>query len=126
MLSRQHSGRATVPTVSREQLRLARLVGVAVVIAVVSYVVIGLKVSNSGILQPSLRTSGKPATAEVAIRVRNDFHSEHAAASTCDQPSAGHWTCSVRLTDGRNGIARAVWHGQTEKLSVSLDSAGFR
>jgi hypothetical protein len=96
-------------------------VGVPVVIAVVSYVVIGL--SANRVLQPTLRATGEPDTAEVAIRVRNVFHSEHAAASTCDQPSAGHWTCSVHLADGRNGTARAVWH---EKLRVSLDAAGFR
>jgi hypothetical protein len=112
--------------VSRQQLRLARLVGVAVVIAVVSYVVIGLSVSDSGVLRPTLRATGEPDTAEVAIRVRNVFHSQHAAASICDQPSAGHWTCSVRLADGRKGVARAVWHGRTEKLNVSLNSAGFR
>jgi hypothetical protein len=99
-------------------------VGVAVVIAVVTYVVIGLTVSNT--LKSELRTSGKPDTAEVAIRVQNNFHTEHALGATCDQPSAGHWTCSVRLADGRKGSARAVWHGRTEKLSVSLDSAGFR
>jgi hypothetical protein len=112
--------------VSRAQLRLVRLVGVGVVIAAVSYVVIGLSVSDNGVLQPTLRASGKPDTAEVAIRVRNDFHSEHAVAAICDQPSVGRWTCSVGLADERKGIARAVWHGRTEKLSVSLDSAGFR
>jgi hypothetical protein len=99
-------------------------VGVALVVAVVSYVVIGLKVS--GTLQPSLRASGKPNTAEVAIRVRNDFHSEHAVAATCGQPSAGRWTCSVRLADGRKGSASAVWHDRPERLIVLLDPAGFR
>ena len=91
------------------------------VIVVVGYVVIGLSVNR--VLQPALRATGEPDTAEVAIRVRNVVHSEHATAATCDQPSAGHWTCSVRLADGRKGTARAVWH---EKLSVSLDATGFR
>jgi hypothetical protein len=99
---------------------------VVVVIAIATYVVIGLKVSNSGVLRPALRTSGKPDTAEVAIRVQNDFHSERAVAATCDQQFAGRWTCSVRLADGRKGTARAFWHDHPEKLSVSLDSTGFR
>jgi hypothetical protein len=84
---------------------------VAVLIAIVTYVVIGLKVSN--ILQSALHNSGKPDTAEVAIRVQNDFHSEHAVAAACDQPSAGRWTCSVGLADGRKGTARAV--GMTDR-----------
>ena len=109
---------------SRERLLL--LATVAVVVAVVGYVVVGLSVSGSNVLQPSLRGSGKPDTAEVATRVQNDFHSERAVAATCDQPSAGQWTCSVRLPDGRTGTASAVWHGAAQKLIVSLDSAGFR
>jgi hypothetical protein len=107
---------------SREQLRIARILGVAVLILVVSYVVIGLKVSST--LQPTLRASGEPDTAEVTIRVRNVFLGKHGDVSTCDQPSAGHWTCSVRFADGGKGVAHAVWHGRTEKLSVSLDPAG--
>jgi hypothetical protein len=99
------------------ELRIARLLGVAVLIAVVSYVVIGLRVNS--VLQPTLRASGEPDTAEVTIRVRNVFLGKHGEVSACDQPSAGHWTCSVRFADGRKGIARAVWHGRTEKLSVS-------
>jgi hypothetical protein len=94
---------------------------VVVLIVVVSYVVIGLKVSST--LQPTLRASGEPDTAEVTIRVRNVFLGEHGDVSTCDQPSAGRWTCSVRFADGREGIAHAFWHGRTEKLSVSLDSS---
>ena len=108
----------------REQRRLAWLLGVAILIVLVSYVVIGLKVNST--LQPTLRASGEPDTAEVTIRVRNVFLGRHGDVSTCDQPSAGHWTCSVRFTDGRKGIARAVWHGRTEKLSVSFESAEFR
>jgi hypothetical protein len=94
------------------------------VVAIVTYVVAGLKANS--VLRPELRAHGKPNATEVGIRVRNDFHSDHAVASSCHEPSAGHWTCSVRLADGREGIARANWYGPTEKLSVSLDSAGFR
>jgi hypothetical protein len=97
---------------------------VVVLIVVVSYVVIGLKVNS--VLQPTLRTSGEPDTAEVTIRVRNVFLGRHGDVSTCVQPSAGRWACSVRFNDGRKGIARAVWYGRTEKLSVSLGSARFR
>ena len=110
---------------SREQARVARLAGVAVAIALVVYVIYGLAVSHV-LNSEQLRASGEPDTAEVAIRVRNFFHSERAVASTCDQPSAGHWMCSVRLSDERKGIARAVWYGRREKLGVSLDSPGFR
>jgi hypothetical protein len=111
--------------VSRGAIRLTRLMAAALVIVVVGYVVIGLRARS--ILQPTLRAAGEPDTAEVAIRVRNVFGGPGAATSTCNQPSAGHWTCSVRAADGRKGIASAVWYGRTEKLRVSsLDSAGFR
>jgi hypothetical protein len=110
---------------SKERVRLARLVGVAVAIALVVYVVYGLAVSHV-LNSEQLRASGEPDTAEVAIRVRNFFHSEHAVAATCGQSSAGRWTCSVRLADGRQGSASAVWHDRPERLIVSLDPAGFR
>jgi hypothetical protein len=73
--------------VSREQLRIARLLGVAVLIAVVSYIVIGLKVNS--ILQPALRASGEPDTAEVTILVRNVFLGKHGEVSACDQRAQG-------------------------------------
>lgn len=112
--------------VSREQLRLARLVGLFVAVALVAYVVIGLSLSGSGILQPEIRASGEPDTGEVTIRVLNIYLNDHVADSTCKPASAGHWTCSLRLADGRKGSARVVWHGRTQKLGVALDRTGFR
>ena len=79
--------------------------------------------ANDLLQQPTIRAHGKPDDTEIAIRVRNVYRGRGAVAATCHEPSAVHWTCEVRLANGRTGRVRASWSPRTEKLTVA--GSGF-
>ncbi|HVA19399.1 MAG TPA: hypothetical protein VMU55_04420 [Solirubrobacteraceae bacterium] len=112
----------------KQQRRLVVLVGAVLAIFVAVYVVVGLKANS--VIQPtghSPRSSGEPDAAEVANELREDgVQRVQVIASTCNQTSPGHWTCSVRAADGQKGTVQAIWYGRERTLGTALLPPGFR